>query len=90
MRMTHAQRTKRRRTMEGAARQAVNVSVSRALLADARALDINLSATLEDALVERVRQLRREQWISRNRTAMEAYNDDVAAAGSFGDAVRRF
>lgn len=76
--------------MEGAARQAVNVSVSRALLADARALDINLSATLEDALVERVRQLRREQWISRNRKAMEAYNDDVAAAGSFGDAVRRF
>ena len=76
--------------MEGTTRQPVNVSVSRQLLADARAFDINLSATLEDALVERLRQLRRENWIARNRKAIEAYNDDVAAAGSFGDAVRRF
>jgi antitoxin CcdA len=76
--------------MEGTGKQAVNVSVSRALLADARALDINLSATLEDALAERVRQLRRESWTSRNRKAIEAYNEEVATAGSFGDAVRRF
>jgi antitoxin CcdA len=76
--------------MEGTGKQAVNVSVSRKLLADARALDINLSATLEDALAERVRQLRRESWTSRNRKAIEAYNEEVATAGSFGDAVRRF
>ena len=76
--------------MEGTTRQPVNVSISRELLADARALDINLSATLEDALAERVRQLRREQWTSRNRKAIEAYNDEVAAKGSFGDSVRRF
>ena len=76
--------------MEGTARQPVNVSVSRELLADARAFDINLSATLEDALVERVRQLRREKWISSNRKAIDAYNEEVATTGSFGDAVRRF
>jgi antitoxin CcdA len=76
--------------MEGTGKQAVNVSVSRKLLADARAFDINLSATLEDALAERVRQLRRESWTSRNRKAIEAYNEEVATAGSFGDAVRRF
>jgi len=76
--------------MEGTARQPVNVSVSRELLADARAFDINLSATLEDALVERLRQLRRENWTSRNRDAIDAYNEEVATAGSFGDALRRF
>ena len=76
--------------MGGTTRQPVNVSVSRELLADARALDINLSATLEDALVERVRQLRREKWINSNRKAIEAYNEEVATTGSFGDAVRRF
>jgi antitoxin CcdA len=76
--------------VEGTARQPVNVSVSRELLADARAFDINLSATLEDALVERVRQLRREKWISSNRKAIDAYNEEVATTGSFGDAVRRF
>ena len=90
MRMTNAQRKKRARTLEVTGKQAVNVSVSRALLADARALDINLSATLEEALAERLRQLRRESWTSRNRKAIEAYNEEVATAGSFGDAVRRF
>ena len=90
MRMTDARRKKRARKVGGTTRQPVNVSVSRELLADARALDINLSATLEDALVERVRQLRREKWINSNRKAIEAYNEDVATAGSFGDAVRRF
>jgi antitoxin CcdA len=90
MRMKDARRKKRARTVEGTGKQAVNVSVSRKLLADARALDINLSATLEDALAERVRQLRRESWTSRNRKAIEAYNEEVATAGSFGDAVRRF
>lgn len=76
--------------MEGTARQPVNVSVSRELLAEARAFDINLSATLEDALVERVRQLRRDSWIARNRKAIEAYNEEVVTAGTFGDSVRRF
>lgn len=76
--------------MEGTTRQPVNVSVSRQLLADARAFDINLSATLEDALVERLRQIRRENWIASNRKAIDAYNEDVTTAGSFGDAVRRF
>jgi antitoxin CcdA len=90
MRMTNARQSRRGRSMEGTARQPVNVSISRELLADARALDINLSATLEDALAERVRQMRREHWTLRNRKAIQAYNDDVAATGSFGDAVRRF
>ncbi|HMM46266.1 MAG TPA: type II toxin-antitoxin system CcdA family antitoxin [Candidatus Macondimonas sp.] len=60
------------------------------LLAKARYLKINLSATLEQALVEVLRQRQREQWLAENRAAIDAYNQQVEAEGVFSDSLRSF
>ncbi len=71
-------------------KKAVNVSIRTDLLDAARVEDINLSATLEAALTERLRTLRRDRWRSQNEAAIDAYNRDVDENGSFGDHARRF
>jgi len=72
------------------AKKAVNVSVQTELLDAARAEDINLSATLEAALVDQLRVRRRDRWRIENAGAIEAYNRDVDENGSFGDHARSF
>lgn len=67
-----------------------NVSVNTDLLVKARALKINLSATLEAALAEGVAQSRRERWQHENVPAIAAYNDLVEEQGRSGDTVRQF
>ena len=67
-----------------------NVSINEGLLREARALDINLSATLEKALEAEVRARRRAQWREDNREAMAAYNARIARHGLAGDRVRAF
>lgn len=74
----------------GYGKRATNVSVNQGLLEDARALDINLSATLEKALDAEVRARRREKWLAENREAIAAYNERVARDGVAGDLVRAF
>jgi antitoxin CcdA len=73
-----------------APKKATNLSINEDLLAKARELDINLSATLEQALDEALRQKQREQWLSENRAAMEAYNAHVEQHGVFSDGLRSF
>jgi len=72
------------------AKKAVNVSVRSDLLDQARAEDINLSATLEAALAEQLRIRRRDRWRTENAAAIEAYNRDVDEHSSFGDHARSF
>ena len=67
-----------------------NVSVRADLLEQARRHDINLSRTLEDRLVELLREKERDAWLSRNRAAIEAYNKRVERDGVFSDGVRTF
>jgi antitoxin CcdA len=78
--MTHAHGIQ-----QGAARRAVNLSVDAALLEEARALGIPLSATLESALREQVKQLRAASWLAENADAVAAYNDRIQRAGTFGE-----
>jgi antitoxin CcdA len=73
-----------------APKKATNLSVNADLLNRARELDINLSATLEQALVEVLRQRQRERWLAENRGAIAAYNDHVENHGDFSDGVRTF
>lgn len=73
-----------------APKKATNLSINRELLAEARNLNINLSATLEKALTEQVRQARREQWLKENRDAMELCNELVEQHGLFSDKHRVF
>ena len=71
-------------------KRATNVSINEGLLEAARALDINLSATLEKALDAEVRARRREKWLEDNREAIAAYNERIARDGMLSDHVRAF
>jgi len=73
-----------------APKRAANLSVNGDLLNKAKELDINLSATLEQALAEALRKNQRERWLAENRKAINAYNDHVEAHGMFSDDLRSF
>ena len=73
-----------------ASKKAVNLTIDAALLREARDRDINLSATLERALSEALRQDRRERWLSENKRGIKAYNDQVETHGAFADTLRSF
>ncbi|HLS80197.1 MAG TPA: type II toxin-antitoxin system CcdA family antitoxin [Steroidobacter sp.] len=69
---------------------ATNVSIRRDLLEAARAAKINLSATLEQALVEKLRDAQQRQWREENRESIAAYNQHVEKYGVFSDGARSF
>ena len=75
---------------EAARKRPANLSINSDLLAKARALGVNLSGALEEALVDRLARQRRRDWIESNRTAIRSYNQRVEAEGVFGDRMRRF
>ncbi len=71
-------------------KKAVNVSISADLLQAARKSEINLSATLEAAVEQRLRHLRKQEWLEENGDAIQAYNRDVEEHGTFSDGLRTF
>jgi len=71
-------------------KKAVNLSIDAALLHAAREQHINLSATLERALSEALRQGRQEQWLVENQAGIDAYNEQVGRHGAFADTLRSF
>ena len=73
-----------------APKKATNLSINSDLLRRARALDINLSATLERALAETLKRQQREQWLAQNASALSAYNALVDRDGVFSDGLRSF
>ncbi|MFT4197032.1 MAG: type II toxin-antitoxin system CcdA family antitoxin [Pseudoxanthomonas sp.] len=74
----------------GYAKRAANLSVNAELLDEAKALEINLSATLERALENEVRTRKREKWLQENREAIAAYNEHVRKHGVWSDGIRGF
>ena len=62
-------------------KRAANLSVNAELLDQAKALEINLSATFERALEEAVRARKRELWLAENREWIAGYNTWVAEHG---------
>jgi len=72
------------------AKSATNVSIRRDLLEAARASKINLSATLEQALIEKLREAQQRQWRKENRESIAAYNQHVEKHGVFSDGSRSF
>lgn len=73
-----------------APKKATNLSVNSDLLKKTRALNINLSATLERALKEELAKSKADQWVEENRTAIRNYNEFVEQHGCFGDEFREF
>ncbi len=80
-----------RRSLKSAVpKRATNVSVRTDLLAAAREAGVNLSATLERALIEELAESKRKKWREENREAISAYNEHVEKQGTFSDDVRSF
>ncbi len=71
-------------------KKAANLSIDSGLLEQARRLNLNLSQVLEAGLVESIRRHEREQWLEKNRAALDAYNEQVERHGVFSDGVRSF
>ncbi|MGN6111493.1 MAG: type II toxin-antitoxin system CcdA family antitoxin [Luteimonas sp.] len=65
----------------GYLKRAANLSVNAELLDQAKALEINLSATFERALEEEVRARKREHWLAENPEWIAGYNAWVAEHG---------
>lgn len=73
-----------------APKRAANLSVNDDLLKQARALNINLSATLEEGLITKIQAMQQAEWLAQNQAAITAYNHQVDEAGVFADAIRSF
>ncbi|MCK5897467.1 MAG: type II toxin-antitoxin system CcdA family antitoxin [Methylococcales bacterium] len=73
-----------------ALKKPTNVSINSDLLIKAKTLKINLSATFEAALIQRVIVAQRELWKKENKPAILAYNQLVEMHGTFSDDLRRF
>ena len=71
-------------------KKATNVSVNAVLLQQAKAFNINLSNTLEQALIAKLKQLQADTWQLDNKMAIDSYNRHIEQNGVFGDDVRAF
>ncbi|MEP6859733.1 MAG: type II toxin-antitoxin system CcdA family antitoxin [Deltaproteobacteria bacterium] len=69
---------------------ATNLSLRADLVAEAKALAVNLSEVVEAAIETAVREAREAAWLAENSEAIDQYNDFVAAQGVFSDGRRRF
>ncbi|OAI06354.1 acetoacetyl-CoA synthase [Methylomonas methanica] len=79
-----------RSALNTSGKKATNLSISTELLRQAKDYKINLSATLEQALTEIVKQKQRQQWLQDNQQAIAQYNQRVEECGCFSDDLRDF
>lgn len=62
-------------------RRAVNLSLDAEVLEQARAMGMNISATVDALLAEEVRKRYWERWNADNKEAIEHYNARIAREG---------
>lgn len=72
------------------AKRPINLKARDDLVAEAKALGINLSATFEAALESAVKIAQIEKWQDENREAFAAYDKRIEARGVFSAGKRRF
>ena len=75
---------------QNAPKKATNLSINSDLLKKAKSLNINLSATLEQALESVVRATEKEHWLKENKKAISSLNTLVDENGLFSDSYREF
>ena len=73
-----------------APKKATNLTINSDLLNKAKSLKINLSATLEQALIVQVKKAQRELWLKENKEAIAELNKLSEENGLFSDSFRRF
>jgi antitoxin CcdA len=67
-----------------------NVSIRADLVKRAKALGLNLSGLLEDAIEQAIRAAEREAWQHENAEAIDSYNEWIEKHGTFADRWRKF
>lgn len=73
-----------------APKRSVNLTANSDLLRQAKAQNINLSQTLEEALAIRLPEKLEKGWLAENRDAIAAYNEHIERDGICGSRTRRF
>nr|WP_318024162.1 type II toxin-antitoxin system CcdA family antitoxin [Ghiorsea bivora] len=73
-----------------APKKAANLSLNSDLLAQAKALNINISSTVEKSLAEEVRKHKEAAWLKENKEAIEEQNRFIKKHGLFSDKYRVF
>ena len=73
-----------------APKKPTNLSVNSDLLKKCKAMNINLSATLEHALTDVLAKTENDKWAEDNKNAIKAYNEFVDENGCFGEEFRDF
>ena len=73
-----------------APKKPTNLSINSDLLKKAKDLEINLSATLEQALISELKAKQAQQWLEHNKNAITAYNKSIDENGVFSDGLRSF
>lgn len=68
-------------TATGSRKKSTNISLDTALVEEARTLNINLSATLNSALENVVREQRQARWREDNKAAIAAMNQFTSDHG---------
>jgi antitoxin CcdA len=72
------------------ARRAANVSLDSRILAEAKALGINISRACEGGLEAEIARARRETWLAENGEALDSSNAFAEANGLPLAALRQF
>ncbi len=73
-----------------APKKPTNLTINSELLKVAKALKINISATLEEALAKRAQKEQAGIWLAENKAAIEKYNKFIDNNGVFSDELRKF
>ena len=69
------------RRQDSGLKRATNVSLSEALVTEARELGVNVSRACEDGLASEVRRERSKRWQEENAAGFEAWNSYVERNG---------
>lgn len=73
-----------------APKKPTNLSLNSDLLKKSKALKINLSATLEQVLRDKLAETEADNWKKENKRAIQSYNEMVTEHGLFSDDHRPF
>jgi len=64
-----------------------NTSISRALINEAKSLNIKLSEVFEAALISEVKAKKRDKWLNENVNAIQKHNQQILEQGTFSEKI---
>jgi antitoxin CcdA len=67
-----------------------NTTINRALVNEAKSLDIKLSEVFEAALLAEVKARKRDNWLNENASAIQKHNQKIREHGTFSEKISQF